>query len=109
MMADAIEDHFQSPSRARRWWLISGSAAAAALVIAASVIFMQSPGGTPPLVVHHQPDADNSGVVDMRDALLLAGAIEDGEMIDLNRDGRADAADIDLVASRAVSLKEQAG
>ncbi len=58
-------------------------------------------------------DIDASGFIDIRDAFLLARAVEHNAPThaswDTNRDGRIDAADVDHIATLAVALPDGSG
>lgn len=99
----------QAPRRARtvRW-----AAWAAAAALAAAVGVWTISGGRRALPVPSvAEDIDRSGTVDILDAFLMARTLElDAERPaswDLNRDGRVDGADVDMVAQKAVAVTKE--
>lgn len=86
----------------------AGMAAAAALALA-FWLWPSSPGPASPALAatERRFDIDDDGVIDMLDALALARAFVDGRGRDINGDGASDRRDIDAIAMRAVSLREQ--
>ena len=87
-------------TRRRKPNVIPWLAAAAAIVIAAFVMFRPAP--------KFREDVNSDGHVDIRDALLLARKVSDGQALnvewDFNQDGRVDESDAALIAARAVKL-----
>ena len=87
--------------RGRKRRAIPWLAAAAALMIAALVILT-------PTTPKTREDVNRDGRVDIRDALLLARKISDGQAQgsawDLNHDGRVDQNDVGAIAALAVKL-----
>ena len=59
------------------------------------------------LAVHQIADVNGDGVVDIRDALLLARKLDSGNAVsgrDVNHDGITDRKDVDAIAMLAVRL-----
>lgn len=87
--------------RGRKLRVIPWLAAAAALMIAAFVVLTPGPSKI-------REDVNRDGRVDIRDALLLARKISDGDAKasawDLNQDGRVDQNDVGAIAALAVKL-----
>jgi hypothetical protein len=96
-------------------------AAAAAVLVVAGVALMMARGARAPepasamkamRAVERPPvaveDVNGDGRVDILDAFVLARRVESGptpgRRLDLNRDGRVDRADVELVAAAAVRL-----
>ena len=69
---------------------------------------LPAPAGPGPDATAAQQDLDHNGLVDIRDAFLLARGIERGEtpkrQWDINGDGKVDRADVDTIAMAAVKL-----
>jgi len=84
-------------------------AAAASIVLAlATSFYVAKHGGSHGTLA--AADVDHNGIIDIRDVLLLAEAIQAGSettpRYDLNGDGVIDQRDVDAIAARAVSLSE---
>jgi hypothetical protein len=90
----------------RKRQFIPWLAAAAALVIAAFVLFTDR--GSVSRSASKREDVNHDGIVDIRDAMLLARKISEGRaqgsVWDLNQDGRVDQGDVAALAALAVKL-----
>jgi Dockerin type I domain len=90
----------------RKRQFIPWLAAAAALVIAAFVLFTDR--GSVSRSASKREDVNHDGIVDIRDAMLLARRISEGRAQglgwDLNQDGRVDQGDVAALAALAVKL-----
>ncbi len=99
----------RAPRRARtvRWVAWAAAAALAAAVGVWTISGTRRSPAVPPVA----EDIDHSGTVDILDAFLMARRLElDAEKPaswDLNRDGRVDGADVDLVAQKAVAVTKE--
>jgi Dockerin type I domain len=92
---------------ARRGWLrllLEVGAIAAVIVLAVWVVHPRR--SVTPHVATAAEDINGDGVVDIRDALALERALNDGAIkgYDVNRDGVTDRRDVDAVAMLAVRL-----
>jgi hypothetical protein len=92
-------------ARRGRLRLFIGAAASAAAIILVSIAFFARPSA------HHQVvsvegDVNGDGIVDIRDALLLARRLESGRVIgnDFNHDGVTDRKDVDAIAMYTVRI-----
>lgn len=87
-----------------RTWLYRVTAAAAVLLVLVGLVFLETTHTRPSL----SGDIDQSGRVDILDALQLARRIEQYMPLDprwdLNRDGVVDRRDVDTVGAMAVRL-----
>ncbi len=99
--------------RIRRWGQLGAAAAGVALFFWIGRAFegptMRPTATAPPVLAH---DIDQSGRVDILDAMALAQHIERGTTLerrwDLTHDGAVDRADVDAVAMAAVRLTQGA-
>ena len=93
-------------ARGRKRSMMPWLAAAAALVIAAFVLFTDR--GSVSRSASKREDVTHDGIVDIRDAMLLARKISEGRaqgsVWDLNHDGRVDQGDVAALAALAVKL-----
>ena len=99
--------HLARRGRLRLFIGIAGAAVAVIVVVTA-------------IIVQHRParyiaaangDVNGDGVVDIRDALLLARKLDGGKVsgIDVNHDGVTDRRDVDAIAMLAVRIPPEAG
>jgi len=93
-------------ARGRKRRTMPWLATAAALVIAAFVLFTDR--GSVSRSASKREDVNHDGIVDIRDAMLLARKISEGRaqgsVWDLNQDGRVDQNDVGAIAALAVKL-----
>ncbi len=121
ILADArqhLSTHRPSVVRHRRWNSLQWAAIATTVAAASVMCIVCLPeraerGGTGNMTTDASTasdsdingDVDLNGRIDIRDAFALARQIRSGEQThDINRDGRFDELDVDLVAQRAVML-----
>lgn len=94
---------------------LQASAAAAAVALATWLSWPAGqrvePGESPVMVATVAPAFDSTRQANILDAFALARHLQAGEPVgpgwDVNRDGRVDDQDVDLIAARAVSLQER--
>jgi hypothetical protein len=103
----SIAAHFASHRRkSKRWFFAAGGALAAVLGI--SVVLRSSWNTAPVPQVQIAGDLDANGRVNILDAYLLARELNRGgsavASADVSGDGRVDAADVQAIASVAVSI-----
>ncbi len=89
---------------------VRGGAVAAVIGIVGGGVWLSGGGAVQPGgVVAIAEDLDGDGLVDMRDALILARAVADGQGRDVDGDGVIDRGDVERVATMAVSLGGDGG
>jgi hypothetical protein len=102
--------------RSRLHWLVPLSAAAAMLLICLTLVpaISRSRRSAAPLASSSTVagDMNHDGVIDIRDALLLARRLDAGpvaatKLDDLNHDGVIDRRDVDAIAAIAVKLNDR--
>lgn len=88
---------------ARRRWLVAGAAAAAAVVLLVISPTLRQSNPLP-------GDVDGDGLVNVRDAYLLARSLEAKRELDagadLDGDGRVDRGDVDRLMEKIVQIEE---
>jgi hypothetical protein len=100
--------HFAKPGRSR-WIRWAAGAAGVAAVVLISIVLLRDPGQPQVASTALVGDANRDGIVDIRDALVLARKIEAGPVDvtsreDLNNDRAIDRKDVDAIAMLAVRL-----
>jgi hypothetical protein len=97
--------HLARSGRLRLLLRTAGAAAAVAAIVTIFVIVRPGHRPSPPLATV-AGDVNGDGVIDIRDAMLLARRLETGEPTsqDFNRDGVTDRRDVDAIAMSAVRL-----
>ena len=96
--------HFARHRRLRLLLLRTVGAAAAVAAVVVLSVFIVRP--SPPRLATVSEDVNGDGLVDIRDALALARAIDAGSATahDVNHDGVTDRRDVDAIALSAVRL-----
>jgi hypothetical protein len=114
--------HLAGRGRLRPLLRVGGAAAAVAAIVLVSVAVLHRPD-RPQIASRNAPagdaytqtgDANHDGVVDIRDAMLLARKVDAGQVAwtrweDANGDKVIDRKDVDAIAMLAVKLDDQRG